>query len=188
MTAQESIDRFNACWPFVLAQECPYPDHWNNPSNFSNDRHDPGGQTMCGIIQREYDSYRKRHGLVVQDVRNLTREEGRDIYTNEYWKPHCSSLQAGLDLSFFDASVNEGCHGATKLLQHALSITVDGLWGSQTAVAVSIIHDVPGIIRRFAELRENFYRSLTTFRYFGDDWIRRTREIKTHSLAMVIAK
>ena len=74
----------------MLAQECPYPGDWINPKNFSNDAHDPGGKTMCGIIQREYDTYRKMKGLPTQDVRKITQEEGYDIYRNSYWLPHWS--------------------------------------------------------------------------------------------------
>ena len=79
------IERFNKCWPFVLIEECPFPNDWSNPKNFSNDRFDPGGKTMCGIIQREYDQYRKHHGLLVQDVRKISKDEGTDIYLNIYY-------------------------------------------------------------------------------------------------------
>src|SRR5215469_12907652 len=109
-------DRFTTCLPFTLAQECPYPSEWGNPKNFSNDPGDPGGKTMDGIIQIEYDSYRVRQGLTRRDVRNVTEVEGDEIYYTGYWLPYCPELPAGLDLCFFDTSVNEGTFQAVKIL------------------------------------------------------------------------
>src|SRR5882672_2539458 len=107
-------DRFFLCLPFTLAQECPFPKDWTNSKNFSNDAHDPGGETMCGITQREYDRYRKSCDLVCKDVRKLDPTEGMVIYRQGYWNPHCDSLPPGLDLQFFDASVTEGCLEAAR--------------------------------------------------------------------------
>jgi lysozyme family protein len=182
------LQRFDACLPFVLIQEAPHPDDWSNPSNFSNDQHDPGGKTMCGITQREYDHYRKSHGWTVRDVRELTRDEGDDIYLSSYWLPHCQSLPPGLDLSFFDCSVNEGSFEATKILQHALGVAGDGKWGIETISAIADIVYTPDIIRRFAARREEVYHEIANFKYFGDDWIRRSREIKAHSLTLAMGK
>jgi len=127
----EPIDlaRFKECLPFTLAQECPLPNDWSNPRNLSNDAHDPGGETMCGITQREYAAYRKARGLPVKDVRKITQAEGEDIYDGSYWMPDCPTLPAGLDLCVFDASVNEGPVQANKILKVTLGITADGEWG-----------------------------------------------------------
>src|SRR5690348_13170891 len=127
-------DRFHICLPFTLAQECPRPNDWSNPRNFSNDAHDPGGETMCGIIQREYTAYRKSKGLPSRDVRQLTREEGEEIYESSYWLPGCPKLP-GLDLCYFDEAVNAGPHTATVLLQRTLGVGDDGLWGPLTDLA-----------------------------------------------------
>jgi lysozyme family protein len=170
-------ERFRACLPFTLAQECPHPEQWSNPHNFSNDAHDPGGKTMCGIIQREYDSYRKGKGLTPRDVRQLTQEEGEDIYENSYWLPECPKLPPGLDLSFFDEAVNAGPHAATKILQQALEIDADGEWGPRTALAVRGIFNPARVIDLFTARREAYYRALSGFRYFGEGWLRRAHEI-----------
>jgi lysozyme family protein len=170
--------------PFTLIQECPFPNNWNNPRNFSNDAHDPGGETMCGIIQREYDVYRKGKGLPVQDVIHLTQEEGYDIYYNSYYLPECPKLPIGLALSFFDVAVNGGPSAATRLLQRTLNITTDGDWGSITEASVKAIADIRGIIISFTNQRTRWYKSLRGFQYFGTDWLRRTSEIGTESLKL----
>ena len=177
-------DRFETCWPFTLIQECPLPQDWSNARNFSHDAHDPGGATMCGIIQREYDAYRKSIKMPVQSVRYITREEGEDIYRSSYWQPECLVMPPGLDLSFFDAAVNEGTHQAIKLLQVALGVPNDGRWGPQTLAHVQAFTDVSALIVRFTDRSKTVYREFAGFRYFGSDWIRRSNEIGQQSMAM----
>ena len=179
------IDRFDICWPYTLIQECPHPEDWSNHKNFSNDRHDPGGATMCGIIQREYDLWRKGHSLPTQPVELITRDEGQAIYRIGYWLPHCPSLGAGLDLSFFDAAVNMGQTEAIRILQHALGVTNDGVWGEHTAAAVRDANRNPAAaITNFTSRRQWVYEHMRGFSWFGDDWTRRTHEIGQQSLRM----
>jgi lysozyme family protein len=177
-------DRFELCWPFTLAQECPFPNDWANPRNFSNDAHDPGGKTMCGIIQREYDVWRKSHSLPPRDVRQLTQVEGEAIYSASYWDPECPVLPAGLDLCYFDEAVNAGTTEATKVLQYTLGVKIDGDWGPQTAKAVTAIGDVGAVIRKFTDRRLRIYQEMPGFKYFGKDWTRRTTEIGVAALKM----
>lgn len=178
-------DRFLICLPFTLTQECPFPNDWSNRKNFSNDAHDPGGETMCGIIQREYDIYRKSKGLATQDVSKISQTEGQDIYLNSYWLPKCPQLVPGLDLQYFDSCVNEGNTEATKILQSVLNIPSDGDWGSLTDTAVSIIKNPTAIIQAFTVRREVVYREMKGFQYFGKDWISRSQEIGAEALKMV---
>jgi len=179
--------RFTACWPFTLIQECPLPNDWSNRRNFSNDAHDPGGETMCGVIQREYDHYRRSKGLPLQDVSKISRTEGADIYYNSYWLPECPKLPAGLDLQFFDEAVNAGPGAATLILQRSLQITADRAWGPQTDAAVKAITNPVGIIKAFTIERQAYYRALSGFKYFGTDWIRRSMEIGADALKMATA-
>ena len=179
------IDRFEICLPFVLAQECPLPNDWSNLKNFSDDRHDPGGKTMCGIIQREYDLWRKGHGLPTQDVRKMTQDEGHAIYRIGYWQPHCRFLPDGLDLCFFDESVNAGPTEAIRILQVALGVDNDGDWGPQTDAAVRLADmDIVAHIERFTARRLEVYRAMKGFQYFGTGWTRRANEIGAEALKM----
>jgi lysozyme family protein len=179
--------RFNACIWDTLLQECPLPHDWSNVKNLSTDPRDPGGRTMCGITQNEYDIWRKASGLAVQDVFKMSQVEGFTIYYGSYWMPHCPQLVAGLDLSFFDASVNEGPHAACKILQASLSIGIDGEWGPQTESAVAAVTNVtaPAVIKRFTSNRQAVYRSLAQFDIYGKDWIARATTIGAQSLEMV---
>ncbi len=139
---------------------------------------------MCGITQNEYDAYRNSLHESEQDVRQIAQSEGQAIYLDDYWEPRCPQLPIGLDLSFFDSSVNMGAGQATEILQFALEIGVDGIWGPQTAGAVAQIADVDDVINAFTTQREAVYRSFSTFQYFGSDWIRRATEIGSESIQM----
>jgi lysozyme family protein len=168
--------RFLACMPFILKEE----------GGYSNDPHDSGGMTMHGIIQREYDRYRRAKALPLQWVKNISTDEQNEIYWTEYWLPHCANLPAGLDLSFFNIAVNGGPLEATRLLQQALGIGIDGVWGGQTDTAVASIAptDVVAAIKSFGSDEENWYRHLSKFQYFGKDWIGRAERCESLSIAM----
>lgn len=176
--------RFLECLPYTLIQECPFPHDWSNHRNFSNDAHDPGGATMCGITQGEYTVWRKHQGLPSRAVHLLTQDEGYRIYLQNYWLPECPKLPPGLDLEFFDTAVNEGTHAATQILQYVLEIHSDGLWGPQTDGAVAAIKNVPATVLAFTKRREVVYSHLRNFIYFGKDWELRAAEIGATSLKM----
>lgn len=181
----QTTDKFLDCLPYVLDQESPDSKDWSNPKNYSDDPHDPGGETMNGIIQSEYDIYRKQKKMPVQSVKLITQQEGYDIYRTNYWLPYCPLLAPGVDLSFFDASVNEGTHEAIKILQVALDIDSDGAWGPQTALAARAIVNPTLTINAFTARRKAVYKQMKDYEYFGTDWERRATEIGAESLKMV---
>lgn len=164
---------FDLCLPFTLTEE----------GGDSNDPHDPGGRTHKGIIQREYDRYRRSKGLPLQSDFHMFDDEVREIYWTEYWLPHCPSLKPGVNLSFFDNCVNEGPHRATILLQRALHIHDDGIWGPATQTAVDAADPI-ALIKEYSDWRNRFYRSLGTFKYFGKGWIARVSYIEKASLIL----
>ena len=176
--------RFLECLPFTLQQEAPYPSNWGSPRNFSNDPDDPGGKTMDGIIQVEYDKWRVQQGLPRQDVRQMTEDEGDAIYYANYYLPYCSELPPGVDLQFFDAAVNEGVGEAVKILQYALGLTNDGVWGPRIDAAVKSIADTSAAVSAFGARRHAVYTQTRGYTLFGRDWDRRTIEITNAALSM----
>ena len=176
--------RFQTCLPFTLAQECRRPNDWSNPLNFSNDPHDSGGETMCGITGKEYAIWLKSQGLPVQDVRNISQAQGTTIYQTSYWLPYCPQLPPGLDLNFFDCDVNEGASQAIRILQVALQVPEDGMWGPQTALAARGIFNPVQVIGAFTDRRKAVYRTFKDYPYFGSDWIRRADTIGQAALKM----
>jgi len=143
---------FDQSLKFVLRSE----------GGWTNDPHDPGGATMWGIIQREYNAYRDRHDQPRQSVRNISVAERDDIYKREYWDAmSCDGLPAGLDYCTFDAAVNSGTGRATAWLKAS-----------------------GGNINAFCDLRLAFLKRLSTWRYFGSGWGTRVAFVRRNSVAM----
>ena len=94
-------------------------------------------------------------------------------------------LRPGLDLSYFDNCVNEGPRRATILLQQALHVQADGVWGPGTQKAVDAATNIVALVKEYSDWRARFYRGLGTFQYFGKGWIARVNYIEQASLKMV---
>lgn len=172
MTAPATDARFLACLEVTLKWE----------GGYSNDKYDPGGATMKGIIQREYDSYRVRHGLPKQSVRNISDDEVDDIYFNSYWdEVRADELPAGVDLAVFDFGVNSGPTTAIKYLQKALGVNVDGHIGQITLNAVHRA-DPDATVSAIMSYRRAYLRSLKTFWRFGNGWLSRCAGIERQGL------
>ena len=129
---------------------------------YSNHPDDPGGPTMRGIIQREYDSWRKNQGKRTRPVRQIEENELRDIYRSEYWDAmNCGNLDPGLDLCVFDAAVNSGVQRARAWYAQAKEIDA------------------------FCDLRLTFLRGLgRLWRVFGAGWSRRVAGIRNQAHLM----
>lgn len=88
---------------------------------YSNDKDDRGGATNFGITQSTYNSWCKRNGQAPKDVRNITKDEVKEIYYKDYW------LASGADkikdpkmaLLMFDTSVLHGVSGAKKIYKQS---------------------------------------------------------------------
>lgn len=165
---------FEKCLPPILVQE----------GGYSNDAYDPGGMTMYGIIQREYDADRRAWGLPTQWVKNISPDEYRTIYYTKYWLPDCPKLYSGLNLEFFNMAVNGGPHRATVLLQQVIDVPVDGAFGPVTGATVQSLWGSKDVIDTYRADADHFYKALPTFKYFGRDWLRRDAEINTQADAM----
>jgi lysozyme family protein len=141
-----TADNFEACLAETLKWEGAY----------SNDADDPGGPTMKGIIQREYDAWRKKQGKGTRPVRQISEDEVRTIYRTEYWDAlDCDSLPAGVDLCVFDAGVNSGVGRARQWYARAQSID-------------AFCDERLGFLQRLGRL----------WRVFGAGWARRVAGIR----------
>jgi lysozyme family protein len=154
-----------------------------------DDPHDHGGRTAHGIIQREYDGFRARHGLPRQDVWKITPAEYTEIYHDRYWMPWCDRLPAGMDYAFFDACVNAGPAQAARTLQRALALRADGNMGDVTLAAVKARceDNAEAMIHAFCDKRRAFYRALAQFPRFGRGWLARVDHVEKAARAMAAA-
>ena len=167
-------DRFVRSVAFVLKHEGGFVDH----------PRDPGGATNMGITIGTLRDWRGRP-VSVDDVKNLTDHEARQIYRARYWNPvNGDMLPQGINLSVFDFAVNAGVGRAARTLQRVVGVPDDGIIGPMTMAALKGIPEKDLIIR-FAQARREFYKGLSTFDAFGRGWIRRTNECEQESLRMV---
>ncbi|MBJ7533416.1 peptidoglycan-binding protein [Rhodomicrobium vannielii ATCC 17100] len=129
---------------------------------YSNHPDDPGGPTMRGVIQREYDAWRKRQGKRPRPVRQIEDAELRAIYRENYWDTmNCDALPAGLDLCVFDAAVNSGPGRARQWLEQA------------------------HYIEAYCDARLAFLQRLgRLWRVFGTGWARRVAGIRIDARTM----
>jgi lysozyme family protein len=129
-----------------------------------DDPRDPGGLTKYGISQRAFPS---------EDIRGLTIERARELYTTHYWNPiRGDELPWGYALSMFDCAVNQGVGSSIRFMQRSLGINADGAFGPitlRTLLASNVIDVVP----EFMDRRLQHYMSLPNYDRFGRGWRKR---------------
>lgn len=140
---------------------------------------DRGGVTKWGISSRAHPGV---------DVAALTRDEAVAIYRSDYWDTmHCDELPTGLDLVAFDAAVHVGVDRATRLLQAALGVTVDGEIGPETLAAAAKL-DASAAVNRLLAGRCEHVADLCTLspnqKPFRRGWFIRLLKVREEATRM----
>lgn len=152
---------FDKAVQFVLAME----------GGYTIDLNDRGGETNYGISKRSYPNL---------DIKNLTREQAMDIYEKDFWQAcKCDELSSPLSIAVFDSAVNQGVGAATRMLQIALDVNVDGIIGQKTITA-SYKTGVNGIRRFMAQRMARYIRTImkdATQEVFAENWSNRLMEL-----------
>ena len=135
-----------------------------------DDPRDPGGRTAYGVIQREYNKWRREHGLPVQDVWKIAQAEVYAIFKAKYWDAaRCDELPLGTDYAVFDYWVNSGEGQVARDAQRVCGLTPDGDYGPKTFEAIKAMPPkifVPALYAR----RLRFLQNLGTWDHFGKGW------------------
>ena len=178
MSAVPANPNFDRSLTFVLDAE----------GGFSNHRHDSGGKTNRGILQREYDKYRDDRQEDRRCVKEISDEEVEDIYYNDYWvRGKCFKMPWPLCVVHFDGCVNTGVGQAAKFLQRAVVTKDDGAVGAKTITAMEAkISDI-GVDAVCADIivqRDGFYDLLAkldeTQKSFSKGWDNRLEKLKKY--------
>lgn len=147
----------------------------HSEGGYVNHPDDPGGETNWGVTVGV-----ARDAGYSGSMRSMTREQAIEIYRKLYWKPvEAMGLPYALQFQVFDATVNHGIRNAISLLQRAVGVPDDGIFGpvTQEAVRKAFLQegDVPLAIA-FNQKRLRFYTSLRTFNVFGKGWTNRVAD------------
>ena len=165
---------YDKCLETILHHEGGYVNH---PK-------DPGGETNLGVTKRVY----QEHGGT-KDMKDLLVEDVAPIYKKGYWdKMKCDDIPSGLDLCLFDFGVNAGPGRAAKFLQSMIGTTVDGGIGPNTLAKLEEYIRENGeheAVKKYQEMRQKYYESLSTFATFGKGWTRRVEETTKLALDLI---
>lgn len=162
-----TMDTFDFAIAYVLENEGVDSDH---PS-------DRGGRTRYGITS----ATAARHGF---DVDTLTLEQVKRIYRKDYWR-FDGIRDARVAAKLLDIVVNCGVRGGIRIIQRAVGVTDDGVWGMLTSSAVQRLPSEQAIERLSIALADHYIdivkRDTTQLAFFRG-WIRRAirrPEVKT---------
>lgn len=134
-----------------------------NEGGYVNNVRDPGGETNWGISKRSYPNV---------DIKNLTRDQAKEIYHMDFWIACGKSLDDGVMFQVFDAAVNHGMQTAIRMLQRAVGAADDGHWGPVSQSCYEKLSESDAILRFLAE-RLDFMTKLLNWDAFGKGWARR---------------
>jgi len=159
------IDRFDRFIEVVLSHE----------GGWVNDPDDAGGETNMGITRARYPNL---------DIKNLTINQAKEIYFNDFYKPlklHYINNDL-LALHIFDMAVNAGRKTAVKLLQELLiGVDPDGQIGPVTSQAVYYAENSVDMAAAYIAKRYERYYTVSTYRNnkkFLKGWINRVKKTK----------
>jgi lysozyme family protein len=170
------MSTFERAYSIVLREE----------GGYVNDPDDRGGATNFGVTQARYDNYRDVIGLHRRSVREITSVEREAIYREIWEDAHCDKLNWPVDLVHYAFAVNAGVFNAIKVLQRALDLTPDGLFGPKTHAAIQLANRTLSsrVLAAYALLLEQvfYYDSLDetrpqNTRFLTTLWLKRIKHI-----------
>jgi lysozyme family protein len=168
-----------------LAVTLKYEGGW------SNNKRDPGGVTLNGVIQRVDDAYRRNHGLAPRPLTAIMNgtavwnKERDAIYRAQYWDAvRGDEVPAGIDMCLFDAAVHSGPFQSVKWLQRGLTAAglyhdqIDGHFGEGTMDALKNHPDNDALVADICARRLGMMQHLDTWDTFGGGWTKRIVNVK----------
>lgn len=157
---------FNEAFAELIGSEGTFTDSPKDPGNWT------GGKLGLGVLKGT------KYGIAANtfpqlDIKNLTLLDAKGIYRKHYWDAfQGDELDHEMAFQLFDGEVNSGLGNATKWLQQALGITVDGRFGPATLAAVKAA-DPMLLMILFNAYRLDFMTGLNNWPDAGRGWARR---------------
>lgn len=130
---------------------------------FVNDPLDVGGPTKFGITRATLAVW-KGHDVTIEDVRQLSVAEAKEIYRQKFVRdPGYGAIRdEALRALVVDAAANHGPRNATTMLQRAVGgLVPDGVLGPVTIAAVNAVSPTKLWLGLFGQ-RVRFYGRIVT--------------------------
>lgn len=132
---------------------------------YVNDPADSGGETNKGITKKTYDGYRRKKGLPVRNVREITDAEVREIYHEFFTGSGADKIDnPRMALMVFDTAVGSGCAKAKELFRKS-----------------------GGDIKKYEQLRRDWYADIVRRRPKDRKFIKGWNNRVTHAMAFASA-
>lgn len=128
--------------------------------DYVNDPQDPGGETKWGISKRSYPTL---------EISQLTRDQAKAIYYADFWMPMRGVTHDSMRFQMFDAAFNHGFGNAVRMLQRAVGVADDGVWGKLSQQAYDKMSEAD-LLLKFLGNRLLFMTKLQKFDRFGRGW------------------
>ncbi|MCL2924433.1 MAG: hypothetical protein MGF17_07345 [Trichodesmium sp. MAG_R04] len=104
---------------------------------FSNHPADKGGKTYKGILQTEYNTYRRQRGLPPLNVTQISDTELIEIYQGYWDNSRSATMHPALAVVMFDTAINFGINNSVTFLQQALGLPQTGIFDAKTKEALA---------------------------------------------------
>ena len=166
MAEDSYVSCFEESFRRVISSEGNYTDDSSDPGNWTGGKVGIGTLkgTKFGISAASYPSL---------DIKNLTPNQAREIYYKDYWqKLHLDEVEPALAYQIFDAAVQHGRVRAIKILQQALGITADGVFGIATSKSLKNCNQVL-LTLQYIKQRLEYYTKIGNFNLYGRGWVTR---------------
>ena len=167
---------------------------------YAERKEEKGGAVNRGITFETFVAWRKKTEseraaalLTFADLKAMTDAEAREIYRDMYLRPIMfDELPSGVDYAVFDAAVNGGVGGSTRVLQRALGHAPDGKFTRRTLWGAKNRHPVD-LINKICDERLAAYRKTSIFnkpfkegatKTWGEIWASRIETVRKRSVKM----
>ncbi|MBZ9578966.1 glycoside hydrolase family 108 protein [Klebsiella quasivariicola] len=137
---------------------------------YVNDPNDRGGETNMGITIATWRAYAPSDlGIEATSntLRNMTKEQAEIIYYNHYWEPKgfCKLETIKIALMIYDWTITSGraVTQVRKMLhnEYNINLVVSNTMDDDMIHCINAIEDQEQLLSRIAEVRKEYYRSLT---------------------------
>ncbi|HHS9827788.1 TPA: glycoside hydrolase family 108 protein, partial [Klebsiella pneumoniae] len=137
---------------------------------YVNDPNDRGGETNMGITIASWRAYAPSDlGIeaTTNTLRNMTKEQAEIIYYNHYWEPKgfCKLETIKIALMLYDWTITSGraVTQVRKMLhnEYNINLVVSNTMDDDMIHCINAIEDQEQLLSRIAEVRKEYYRSLT---------------------------